>query len=242
MNTHASSCAAAFLLATTLSCQTFAQTSDARAETPFWNLLTRETPAERAVRQWDSLVSVDGATCRAALRATGARFRALPDRPTPDARGCGIPHGVVLTRGPTGITYANGLVIDCSFALQLPEIERVVQEEARAHLGGEVRRVATFGSYNCRPVRGGRGYLSEHALGNAVDLARFETARHNAALVVRDFRAEGDPRANERSVFLRNVYDRLRGLEGVARVRGPEDDALHHDHFHVDRGVRWWRW
>src|SRR5688572_22304976 len=69
--------------------------------------------------QWQHLSGkADGAACRAALRDAGVRFRALPDRDAPDRRGCGVPHGVVVTRGPSGVSY-GALTIDCSLALEL---------------------------------------------------------------------------------------------------------------------------
>lgn len=188
-----------------------------------------------ARRQWDHLARVDGAQCRARLRAAGVVFRAMPDRDAPDARGCGIPHGVVLLRGPTGIRYEGGVPIDCTLALRIPAFEAVVQSEARARLGAPVTRVGTFGSYNCRPMRGWSGSLSEHAFGDAIDIARFGLRRGREVTVLRDYRGD-----DARGRFLRDVYARLRGEAGFAHVRGPDDDALHRDHFHVDGGVGWW--
>ena len=114
---------------------------------------------------------------RAALRAAGVRFSAMPDRAVPDARGCGIPHGVVVTRGPTGIVYDAPLVIDCSLARQLPAVEAAIQDAATAHLGARITRVGTFGTFSCRPIRGWSGNLSEHAFGNAIDLALLPAPR-----------------------------------------------------------------
>lgn len=198
-----------------------------------------DSPEDRALRQWEHLASTDGAACRAALRAAGVRFTSLPDRERPDARGCGIPHPVIVTRGPTGMRW-EGVRVDCSLALTLPAVERVIQEEARASLRTTVRAVGTLGSYNCRPVRGGVT-LSEHALGNAVDVARFILARGRAVSVARDYPL-GEREPDARGRFLVAVQSRLRGEAGFSRLRGPDTDALHRDHFHLDRAPSWWRW
>jgi hypothetical protein len=68
-----------------------------------------------------------------------------------------------VTKGPTGITYAGPLLIDCSLALALPAMEKVIQEEAVKHLGEPITRVTTLGSYSCRNIRGWRERISQHA-------------------------------------------------------------------------------
>ena len=93
-------------------------------------------------------------TCRERLAKTKAKFRALADRDRPNARGCGMPHGVGLIRGQSGLRYRPPLQVDCSFALKLGEIEALLQEEAKQRFGVEVLRVGTLGSYSCRSVVG----------------------------------------------------------------------------------------
>jgi len=44
-----------------------------------------------------------------------------------------------------------------------------------------------------------------------------------------------------RGRFLRAIYRRLWSEGGVTRVLGPEWDAAHRDHFHLDRGIRFWQ-
>jgi hypothetical protein len=200
-----------------------------------------ESKADHAKRQWENLSSVDGAQCREELKKTGAVFRALRDREKPDQNGCGIPHGVILTKGPTGITYAGPLMIDCSLALALPAIEKVIQEEAVKHLGEPITRITTLGSYSCRSVRGWRERISQHALGNALDMAAFSTKAGSKASVMRDYEIGVEAPSTPRGRFLRAIYRRLWSEGGVTRVLGPEWDAAHRDHFHLDRGIRFWQ-
>ena len=200
-----------------------------------------ESKADHAKRQWENLSSVDGAQCREDLKKTGAVFRSVPDRNKPDQNGCGIPHGVIVTKGPTGITYAGPLLIDCSLALALPAVEKVIQEEAVKHLGEPITRVTTLGSYSCRNIRGWRERISQHAIGNAMDMAAFSTKRGQKASVMRDYEMGVEAPLTARGRFLRAIYSRLWSEGGVTRVLGPEWDAAHRDHFHLDRGLRSWR-
>jgi hypothetical protein len=193
--------------------------------------------------QWQHLSGkADGAACRAALREAGVRFRPLPDREAPDRRGCGVPHGVILTRGPSGVSY-GALTVDCSLALELVRVERVFQEEAQAQFGKPLTRVETLGSYHCRPKRGGYqapvGWMSEHAFGNAVDVAAFAGPGWRAS-VARDYRPDLPEPPTREGRFLRRVQARLRHDTALTRVLGPDFNAEHRDHFHLDAGPRWW--
>ncbi len=220
------------------------QGTSGRPGAPWSGLFSRLVPyvlGDRAERQWDHVSEGDPAACRAALRAAGTRFRSLPDRPTPDRQGCGIPHGVIVTRGPTGIVYDAPLRVDCSLAARLPEVETAIQAAAMGHLGQRIRRIGTFGSYSCRPIRGRASWLSEHAFGNAIDLARFTPRRGPSAVVARDYDLGLDAPRGPRGRFLRDLEGRLRALDGISRVIGPRHNAAHRDHFHLDRGWQWWR-
>jgi hypothetical protein len=192
-------------------------------------------------REWELVAAADGAACRAELAALGVRFRELPDRAEPDAQGCGIPHGVIVSKGPLGFTYSPPLQIDCTLAKQLPWIEEVIQAQAEQHLGSPIKQVSTVGTFSCRKVRGGfTGRLSEHAVGNAIDLGGFVPRRGATVNVGRDYRPlEDSPSARGR--FLRGVFWGLRDHGGrLTHVIGPETRSDHHDHIHIDRGEPWW--
>jgi hypothetical protein len=202
-----------------------------------------ERPRTRPERQWGHIAAASGEDCRERLKQTGAKFRALPDITKPDKRGCGVPRGVIVTKGPTGITYSPPLHIDCSLALRLPEIERVVQEEANASLTAPVVRAATLGSFACRGVigrlRGWTGGISEHSFGNAFDVSRFDAKNGKRAAVLKSMRPGEEPTTPE-GIFLARVAWRLRRELGV-RVLGPNFDPSHRDHLHIDAGSPWWQ-
>jgi len=201
-----------------------------------------DRPTTRPERQWAHISGAAGDDCRDRLKETGAKFRAVPDTKKPNAKGCGVPRGVVVTRGPTGITYSPPLHIDCSLALRLPDIERVIQEEANAGLGSPIVRAGTLGSYACRGVigrlRGWTGGISEHSFGNAFDLTRFDAKNGKRAAVLKSMRPGEAPTSPE-GVFLARVAWRVRREVGV-RVLGPNFDASHRDHLHIDAGSPWW--
>lgn len=190
--------------------------------------------ASRARLQWANVTATDGAACRSSLRAWGVTFAPLPDRGTPDAKLCGIPHGVRFARGPGGITWQPELVLDCSMALVMPEVEAVIQRVAAATLGQRIARARTFGTYSCRDMVGWLGTKSEHSFANAIDIAAFDTADGRSITVLKDFYA---PTPAGR--FLRRLHDELRADTHLSYVLGPDHDAAHKNHFHIDHGVRW---
>jgi hypothetical protein len=205
----------------------------ARASGGIWRAVFG-TRASRARLQWSNVTATDGAACRVSLRAAGVTFASLPDRPQPDAKLCGIPHGVRLPRGPSGIAYQPELVLDCSMALLLPEVEQVIQSAAAVALSTRVTRIRTFGTYSCRDMVGWAGTKSEHSFANAIDIAAFDTADGKSITVLRDFH-----QPTSAGKFLRRVHDQLRADTHLSYVLGPDHDAAHKNHFHIDHGVRW---
>jgi len=114
----------------------------------------------------------------------------------------------------------------------LPAVDRWVQEvvtpAARRHFGQPVVELKVAASYGCRPmnhVRGAR--LSEHGYANALDVSAFQLADGRWISVKGDW--WGGPR--ERG-FLRHVHQGA--CDTFSTVLGPNYDANHRDHFHMD--------
>lgn len=190
---------------------------------------------------WDDDAEAANA-CRTALETANVGFRSLPDRARRDARGCGIPHAVIVTRGPTGIAYHGALLIDCSLARELGSIEQVLQDQAQTSFGEPITRITTLGSYSCRGKIGSsqRG-LSEHALGNAMDFAVFHGKnRRVLASVALHYDPDERRKPTQARAFLHAIHQRLRQETRLTRVIGPDWNASHRDHFHLDRGLPWW--
>jgi hypothetical protein len=204
-----------------------------------------EDPDPPLVDNWSLVSREDGDACREELKAAGFKFQPLPERKQVDRAGCGVPHGVVVVRGPTGIAYEPPIMVDCTLARALGSVERIVQEEAELHLGSPITRIGNLGGYACRPRNFRKGSsLSAHAFGSAVDLSSFHPQKGQPAIVARDYadvaRAAAGREVRQR--FLRGVFVRLRRHEAdLTYAVGPDFNATHHDHFHLDRGG-WYFW
>ncbi|HZO15912.1 MAG TPA: extensin family protein [Polyangiaceae bacterium] len=198
----------------------------------------------RPERQWRWIREATDDTCREQLAQTKAKFHPLRDREKPDAKGCGIPRGVLLRTGPTGVRYSPPIQIDCSFALRLAEIETVIQEEVKQHFDSEVVKLGTLGSYACRGVigwlRGWSGGISEHSFGNAVDITHFDLKNGRRISVLRHYPRDRGPAETNEAIFLRSVVRRVR-RDLDLRALSPDFDVSHRDHLHFDAGSRWWR-
>ncbi|MEO1398381.1 MAG: extensin family protein, partial [Pseudomonadota bacterium] len=113
--------------------------------------------------------------CRADLKKL-ARFQ-LTQTPATDDPYCVIPDPVVLqsTLGEARVTFGSGLVLDCAFALKLAGfISGPAQQLARQHRGSVLTNVITGQGFDCRRRNNApSGKLSEHALGNGVDVVGF---------------------------------------------------------------------
>lgn len=231
--TLARALAGAALLAALAGCGPHTGTNPSRGTGGLWRAVFGTKDA-RARLQWKNMAAIDGDACRRSLRAAGVSFVALPERTAPDAQLCGIPHGVRIARGPSGAAYQPELVLECSLALLLPEVEEVMQRVATETLGQRIARVRTFGTYSCRDMVGWRRSKSEHSFANAIDIAAFDTSGGQAITVLRDFYRKAPAGA-----FLRRLHDEWRASTHLSYVLGPDHDAAHKNHFHIDRGVRW---
>lgn len=173
-------------------------------------------------RSGDSAMS--GRACIAALNARGVSFES---RGEVEGNGsCGIDNAVALRGSPAQL--AGGATLSCPMALAVVDFERdVVQPAAERHLGERVVRMRVLSSYQCRRTAGS-GRLSQHARGQAIDIATFETASQRVA-VQDSWRDRG-----ARGAFLRAV---ARGAcERFGVVLTPNSDRDHYNHFHLDIG------
>ena len=104
-----------------------------------------------------------------------------------------------------------------------------VQPAARDLLGSEVVAIEHFGTHACRRRYGRKDApWSEHATGNAIDVAGFVLADGRRVSVRLDWAAGAAPGA-----FLHAVRDSACGAFGT--VLGPDYNAAHTDHFHLDQ-------
>ena len=114
----------------------------------------------------------------------------------------------------------------------IPSVERwvrnVVEPEARRHYGAPLMELKVAASYACRPRNNQSGAkLSEHGHANALDISAFALADGRTITVKQGW--WGEPR--DRS-FLRAVH--AGACREFTTILGPEADAFHRDHFHLD--------
>jgi hypothetical protein len=169
----------------------------------------------------------DPAECRAVLTRSAVAFEALE----PAGEGtCARPERIVMTgfplrpaSPPTTCAIAAGLSL---------WIDRTVKPAAHDLLGTDVARIEHFGAYSCRRLYGrATGPWSEHATGNAIDVAAFVLADGRRVSVLRDWPGEG-----AKSAFLHRVHDGA--CETFGTVLSPDYNTAHRDHLHLDQAWR----
>ena len=121
--------------------------------------------------------------------------------------------------------------VNCDTARALADwVETAVAPAAVGHLGSGVVALDVAASYACRRINNRpSGKLSEHAKGNAIDIAAFKLANGQRVTLLEGWRGEG-------SAFMRAAWQGACGPFGT--VLGPEADRYHQDHFHFDVAQR----
>jgi hypothetical protein len=112
------------------------------------------------------------------------------------------------------------------------ELERwiatTVQPAAMRWSGSPVAEIRQISAYSCRGMNGNpNAKISEHAFGNALDIASFTLADGRTITVKNGWR--GLP---EEQAFLRDVQGAA--CEQFSTVLAPGSNVYHYDHIHVD--------
>jgi len=164
--------------------------------------------------------------CEARLGEAGIRYTPLPNMRA--AGGCSQIGTIRL--GDFGIPLSGLGPVRCGLAQRFVDwVRGPLQEAAAAWLGSPVVGVDTFGSYACRPVNGQSGRrLSEHGVADAIDVAAFRLADGRRITVLGSWNGADENMRN----FLRAAHHSACQRFGV--VLGPDANALHRDHFHLD--------
>ena len=163
------------------------------------------------------------AECIAGLEKLGAEFSRQP--PISDPSGCAVQNPVTLSTLGNRIKLAPPALLDCPMALAAVSfMNDIAARSAKRDLGSDLVAIGQASGYVCRP-RHGVTKLSEHAYGNALDIAGFGLADGRKV----DVRA-GAPEAEAK--FLDAV--RKAACGPFKTVLGPGSDADHALHFHFD--------
>lgn len=166
-------------------------------------------------------------TCGVSLAMLGVT--ATPLDPV-DKGACGMTAPVEVAALDGGAVDINGeAVVNCSMAEAFATfMDGTVGPIADRLLKAPVTGIRVAAGYNCRSRNNIPGaQLSEHATGNAIDIAAFEVE----GLWITVGKAEG-----EDGEFLAAV--RKAACGPFKTVLGPGSDAYHGDHFHLDLAHR----
>lgn len=168
------------------------------------------------------------AKCEAGLRKLGAVFERL--EPVNSENGCGIGAPYRIEQIIHGVRLSPASQLRCETALALANWTSKVVVPATAALPGEVQLTSiNHGStYVCRRRNNlPTGKMSEHAIGNAIDVVSFGFKGRDPVAV--------SPRAG--SGTMEESYQRaVRGGACLyfTTVLGPGTNTSHADHLHLD--------
>ena len=105
---------------------------------------------------------------------------------------------------------------------------QVLRPQAEKIIGSPLRQIETYGSFSCRNIAGTRT-RSQHSYANAIDISGF-VLEDGRRISVKDH-------WRERSDFGRYLAKAHKGSCRLFSVTlGPDYNAAHADHFHVDMG------
>jgi hypothetical protein len=174
-------------------------------------------------------LAADRDACIAALHDAGVEVEVADDVDGPEPF-CRVRGAVRLKSGATPIT--PNLPMTCPLAAAYVLWDRqVVQPAAREVLGSEVTAMVSYGTYSCRRMYGGPDQnVSEHASANALDIGEFKLADRRRVTVLDSWPAVG-PEGD----FVRRVREGGCGVFGT--VLGPDYNAAHANHLHLDMGL-----
>ncbi|WP_142847915.1 extensin family protein [Telmatospirillum sp. J64-1] len=167
-----------------------------------------------------------GPSCLQELESYRVEFETVPAISTP--QGCGVDNPVRVTAA--AIPWNRPSVVTCQMAATIHRFEaEVVQPAALKHFGRPATKVWHAGTYVCRNETGSRNRLSQHALGQAIDILGFDI---EGGITINVKRNWNDGSAKSR--FLRDV---ARGSCDIFNVvLTPRTDVFHEDHLHLDIG------
>ncbi len=174
-------------------------------------------------------VTGEARQCLTELSAVGAQFTALPDRYT--GEGCstvGTVHLAALRGDISNMSISNIGPVQCGVGTAFAAWARFgVDRAARQLLGSPLARIETMGSYACRNVAGS-ARRSAHATAGAIDVSGFVLEDGRRISLTEDW--HGGTSAERE--FLRTVQ--RSACKRFGTVLGPEYNAAHRDHFHLE--------
>ena len=156
-----------------------------------------------------NLIQGGGQQCLSAMSTAGIEFVSLGDVRD---KNCLIKNAIRIKTLPN-TKFSSPLTLNCRTASKL--INWLDEIEAK--------RIDHMGTYNCRKMRGSP-IMSEHSFGTAIDIAKINDAS------IKKHWDNGGVEGNYLHRAAKSAYIHF------SNVITPDDNALHHDHFHLDHG------
>ena len=186
-----------------------------------------QAEAEKALERPHENAKAEAA-CRMELKATGASFDEAPA--INDGQACGMDKPILLKGLPGGIKVEPEATVRCDTALQLARwMDGAVKPSLEAAMPGEtISTLSQASAYVCRNRNGAaEGKISEHAFGNAIDIAGF-TLKSGKTITIRP--ADKEPTLE--GAFQRAITEAA--CLYFTTVLDPGSDAAHQNHLHLD--------
>lgn len=193
-----------------------------------WAVLDVQQPPNLLTPYKLSRLRSDPALCRQALQTSALRYRQQADSPADAA--CPL-HNVWRIEGGQA-RLSSSFLASCPLAVAYALFEvHGLQPAAQRVYGQSVTQVDHLGSFACRNVyHRKQGRLSQHATANALDISGFRLQDGQRIVLAKDWQGAG-----KHAEFLRQV--REAACDSFSTVLGPDYNAAHHNHFHLDMGL-----
>lgn len=142
--------------------------------------------------------------------------------------GCFV-HNAYDVRSLAGVSFNQSAKMNCGVATETARwLESTVQPAAEDAFGERVVAISVPSAFACRARNNQRGAkLSEHGMGNAIDVSAFVLESGRKVTVLDDWGSWSDS-----GRFLKQV--RAEACGPFKTVLGPGSDAHHKDHLHLD--------
>jgi len=156
----------------------------------------------------------------------GEPHYAMPSQQQVPLRGEPTPQ---VSGAATAVEFKPAATLACPMVSALDQwIASSVQPSARRWFGQPVVEIKQISAYSCRGMNGNpRARISEHAFGNALDIAAFTLADGRKVTVKEGWRG-----APEEQGFLRDVQGAA--CQQFSTVLAPGSNIYHYDHMHFD--------
>ncbi len=182
-----------------------------------------------AITQLPAAIAPGDRQCLTQLDQSGVQFTPVADAYL--GEGCstvGTVQLAALAGDSARLAISNIGPVQCAVGNAFAAWARYgVDRAARQLLGSPLLRIETMGSYSCRNVAGSQR-RSAHATAGAIDISAFVLADGRRIVISEDWHG-GTAQEKE---FLRTVQ--RSACRRFDTVLGPEYNAAHRDHFHVE--------